>query len=230
MRVRCPKCSSVNEHPDDLGWRKTECPACFHPFVATKSLTVSTVPTVPTNAPAAEGKQPPAPSAATPARGPGRVLAIAGAGVLLLIAGVFARLWMVARGELRELRSELSDLAAPAGPPEDTGSSESAAGGETADRLGKVKEKLEADRILVALQEAMVLEMQSRAGKLEARIRTLETKVERGGNALGREREAHGRTKRKLDARQKETMALRRELDACGREIRALEMKLERGL
>ena len=134
--------------------------------------------------------------------------------------------------ELSEL-SELAEANAPsAGPPstvEPSADDASGAGTDEVDKVVRVREKLEADRVLVALQAAVVEKMQSGAETLEARIKTLETKVERGENALDREREAHGKTKQKLDAFLKENMALRRELDACGREMRALEVKLDRG-
>ena len=85
----------------------------------------------------------------------------------------------------------------------------------------RVKEKIEADRVLVRLQAAVIEELQKR-------IKTLETKVERGERALEREKDAHGETKGKVDDFLKQNMALRRELDACMRAVYALENRLER--
>jgi len=83
-------------------------------------------------------------------------------------------------------------------------------------------------RLLTTLQEAVIEKMRTEAYELGARIRILESKVKRGENALAKEKKAHGNTKRKYAAIQKESSALRRELDACLSKIRNIEMKLQR--
>ena len=229
MRIRCPKCTSVNEHPDDLGWRKTECPICSHWFVTSKRLVVGT------DAPVASDKDNPNAPTSTQSptgRGVSRAVAMVVAMVALLGAGLLARAWLVARYEFQKLQSEVADLSAVALPASDDGSSSddaSAAGTDGAGNVVSLKEKLEADHMLATLQDAVIEKMRAEAEELEARIRILETKVERGENAFGREKKAHGKTKQKLAAAQKEVNALRRELNAGLREIRMIEMKLRRG-
>jgi hypothetical protein len=212
-------------------------------FVATKKVAVDDDdPDDATDAPAgdaADAREDAPPAFQLVARKAGtdamRIAALSVAGMALLAAGFLARAWLIARYELQELRMQVSELAEantvsalPTSAAEDSDDGPAASG--AMGDVKTVKGKLEADRVLVALQAAVVQEMQSKTETLEARIKTLETKVKRGGNALDREREAHGKTKRKIDALLKENMALRRELDACLREIRALETKLDRGL
>jgi len=232
MRVRCPKCSSVNVYPDEKGWGRTECPICSHSFVATKLLAV---------ADKGDGDGPPASDegdTAFPkhvvASGGGdlsRKIPMAVAAVALLGAGLLARAWLVARLELRKLESELSELAKPSCPGSDVEPSDGApaSGSHETGSVVSVKKKLKADRVLATLQEAVIEKMRTEAEELGARIRILESKVERGENALAKEKNAHGDTKRKLATLRKENASLRRELEACIRQIRNLEMRLERG-
>jgi len=231
MRVRCPKCSSVNVYPDEKGWGKTECPICSHSFVATKALAV-----VDRGDGAASAEQG---DSASPkhvvASGGGdlsRKITMAVAAASLLGAGLLARAWLVAKCELREMRSELSDLCAPT---ERVTEGAATSAGDGPVDTGKsapvvsVRNRLEADRVLATLQEAMIEKMRTEAEKLGARIKILESKVGRSENALAKEKKAHGDTKRKLATLQKESSALRRELNARLGEIRGLEMRLQRG-
>jgi len=249
VRIRCPKCTSINEYSDDLGWRKTECPVCSHGFVATRKLAVDgPKPSGDRADGAADAGEDTPPALQLVARRAGpdaaRIVAVVVAGAALLVAGLMTREWLVTRQELDGLQEELSDLSALArgGRAAEEGEtreeaagdspspqSDAAAGAGGSSKVVSVKEKLKADRVLVTLQEAVIEKMQARAEELDARIKTLETKVERGGNALRREREAHGKTKQKLEKFLKENMALRRELDACLREMGALERQLNRG-
>ncbi len=221
MRIRCPKCSSVNTHPADLGWRKIECPTCFHPFVASKLLAVSD------DSPAESVPAAARPAATLSARNAPRTAALAVAAAALLAAGFFARTWLVAKYELQKLRMELSDMEQVDGPSAESTSTEEHPAGDAS--AHKVRERMKADRVLLEFQEALVQEMQSVIVAREARLKMLETKVERGERALAREKDAHGKTKRKLDAFLKENMALRREVAARSREIDALQRSIERG-
>jgi len=112
MRVRCPKCSSVNVYPDEKGWGKTECPICSHSFVATKLLMVADKGDGEGACSSDGGDTVSLKEVAPPA---GRVvlrkITIAVVGLVLLGAGLLARGWLVARLELRKLQSELSELS-----------------------------------------------------------------------------------------------------------------------
>jgi hypothetical protein len=249
VRIRCPKCSSINEYPDDMGWRKTECPVCSHGFIATKKLAVE--PPAPPgdrdDGPAnADGDAQPALQLVARRAGAdtARIVAVVVAGAAVLAAGLMARAWLVARQDLGGLQEKLSELSALArsgaaeegwprtetggGGPSSPNDASAVPGGSS--EAASVKEKLVADRVLVTLQEAVLEKMQARAEELAARIKVLETKVKRGENALRREKGAHGKTKQKSARLLKDNAALRRELDACVGEIRFLERRLDRGL
>jgi len=233
MRVRCPKCSSINVYPDEKGWRRTQCPICSHGFVATKALVVDDDSSSGETASSRrDGSAEPVRAASGGGGGFPRHAALAVAAVAVIGAGLATRQWLATRIELRKLRSEVSHLSATVLPehggpttPGDAPDAET----DPADHIDSLKKKIEAGRMLAKLQEEMIAKMRAVNEMLEGRVDRLEAEIKNYDDALRREKEAHGNSRDRLAGLVKENAALRRDIDARLRQIRSLEMELTRG-